>query len=652
MLIIALAYAPITSARDAEDLSNLSLEALLKIKVTGASKYEQKQSQVAANVRVITRNEIQTFGWRTIDEALASLPGIAVNNDRQYTNLTTRGFGVPGDFTTRIQLTVDGNRVNDVVFDEAFMGRKFPVDIDLIERIEFIPGPGGAVYGQNALFGVVNVVTRKGTSVDGVELAAAYHDPQSGKEGRVTWGKKLESGLDVVLSASGYTAKGEDRFYVYPGAGMNSTDIFGMATGMDNEHAKSIFGHLTYGPWMFESSYNDQKKGDPTGSFYSDPLVPGQYQRDRSLLTQLQYQDKFANDSLELTGRMFQGQERYTGLFTTNAMPSLSKGNSDWLGFELRLLSTQLDSHKLMVGLEYQDNLRQDQANIDLVNSTNNNSIPANGWRSGVYGQDEWAITDKLNLTLGLRYDRNNVIGGSFSPRGGLIWKTTPSTTLKALYGRAHRTPNAYERNYYDAVSQLANQNLSIETIDTMELVIDQRIGPSLLLNGSIYQWTMQNLIAQKQDPFSDFLQYQNDKEVKAKGLELSIDKTWEWGGRLRSSASYQKSSFTKGPDLDNSPQLMGKLNISSPLANTGLRLGYELQYYSKRQLSSSLDMSDYWLSNMNLIADKWATGLTVSLGIYNLFDASYQHAAFDSSWQSAINQNSRQFRIKAVYAF
>ncbi|MBL0124370.1 MAG: TonB-dependent receptor plug domain-containing protein [Betaproteobacteria bacterium] len=171
------------------DLSELSLEELLKVSIIGASKYEQKQSEVAAAVSVITRKEIKAFGWRTLDEALASLPGMYTSYDRQYTSLGTRGFGVPGDFNTRILLTIDGNRVNDVVFDTALMGRAFPLDISLIERVEFIPGPGGAVYGQNALFGVVNVVTRSGQGVGGAELSAAYQSPQLADQGRATWGK-------------------------------------------------------------------------------------------------------------------------------------------------------------------------------------------------------------------------------------------------------------------------------------------------------------------------------------------------------------------------------------------------------------------------------------------------------------------------------
>ena len=188
----------------------MSLEQLLDVTIIGASKYEQKQDEVAAAVSVITRSEIKAFGWRTLDEALASLPGIHTTYDRQYNYLGTRGFGLPGDFNTRVLLTINGNRVNDVVYDAAISGRAFPLDLDLIERIEFIPGPGGAVYGQNALFGVVNVVTRSGAGVDGAELAVAYQSPQSAREGRATWGKTLDNGAGcagVRLRLQGRAAK-------------------------------------------------------------------------------------------------------------------------------------------------------------------------------------------------------------------------------------------------------------------------------------------------------------------------------------------------------------------------------------------------------------------------------------------------------------
>ena len=651
VLLLSLSFLACPPARATPELTELSLEQLLDVSIVGASKYEQKQSEVAAAVSVISRGEIKAFGWRTLAEALASLPGIHTTYDRQYTYLGTRGFGLPGDFNTRILLTINGNRVNDAVYDQAFIGRDFPLDLDLIERIEFIPGPGGAVYGQNAMLGVVNVVTRSGSGVDGTELAASYQGPQAAREGRVSWGKMLDNGVDVLLSASGYKARGEDLFFNYPGAGPGGTDVSGIARGLDGERDKEFFSHLARGPWSFDLSYGDRRKDDPTASFFSDPMVPGAYQRDRHLLTQLQYQDRFADNTLELSGRLFLGRQRYTAL-TIYGTPFLSTGSSDWQGFETRLLSTAWASHKLMLGVEYQDNSRQDESYVDLAAQTVNLSIPASGRRAGVYAQDEWSLSNTLSATLGLRFDHNNVTGSAFNPRVALIWQATPATTLKALYGRAHRAPNVYEHDYADGVTQAANPALDGETIDTLELVADNRVGQSLLLRGSVYQWKMTGLVTLGIDPVSGLSQYQSGEDVKATGVELSADKTWDWTGRLRGSLSYQNVAYASGARLANSPQLLGKLNFSSPLPSTSLRLGYELQYSSKRQAIDGTRLDGYWLSNLNLVADKWARGLEVSLGIYNLFDAHFAHPGSDINWQNAIEQNGRSVRVKLDYQF
>lgn len=633
------------------DITQLSLEQLMDVSIIGASKYEQKQEAVAAAVSVITRSEIKAFGWRTLADALASLPGIYSSYDRQYSYVGTRGFGLPGDSNTRLLLIVDGNRWNDVVFDAASFGRALPLDMDLIERIEFIPGPGGAVYGQNALFGVVNVVTRSGAGVDGAEAAVSYQSPGAGREGRATWGKTLDNGLDVLVSVSAYKAAGEDRFFDYPGAGPGGSDVSGVAAGLDGEKDKTFFTRLGQGPWSFDLSYGDRRKDDPTASYFSDPLVPGQYQRDRFLLTQLQYQDN-VSDTLQLSGRVFLGRARYTGQFYYEGAPNFATGSSNWQGFEARLLSTAWASHKLMLGMEVQDNTRQDQTNEDLLDPANNLVIPGSGWRAGIYAQDEWSISPTVTATLGLRLDRNSLTGTDLSPRAALIWKATSDTTLKALYGRAHRAPNVYEREFDDGLSQVANPSLDGETIDTLELVMDQRIGANLLVRGSLYQWSMKGLITLGTDTVSGLSQYQSGEDVEAKGMELSADKTWNWGGRLRGSVSYQDVAYTSGLGLDNSPRLLGKLNFSGPLYSTGLRLGYELQYSSKRQAVDGTDLDAYWLSNLQLSSDKWAKGLEASLGIYNLFNIRYAHPGSDINWQNALEQDGRTLRMKLDYRF
>lgn len=667
LLTSALLISPAAGSASVPDVTQLSLEQLLELTIIGASKYEQRQDEVAAAVSVITRDEIKAFGWRTIDEALLSLPGIHLTYDRQYSYIGTRGFGVPGDFNTRLLFTLNGNRVNDLVYDAAPSGRSFPVDIDLIERIEFIPGPGGAVYGQNALFGVVNFVTRKGESVNGVELSAAYQDLHALKKGRATWGKTLDNGVDVMLSVTALKARGEDYFLEFPGA--TDSDYYpwssesGVARGMDGERDREFYAQLARGPWSFNFSYGDDRKNDPTAQYFSEPLVPGQYQRDRHLLTQLQYQDRFADDTLQFTARLFLGRQRYSGLFfyadsggSSFSNPWLARGESDWQGLELRLLSTGWAGHTLMLGVEMQDNSRRDQSNVNQNDPSDRVEIPGSGWRVGVYAQDEWTLGETLTATLGLRFDRNDVTGNKLSPRAALIWQASEATTLKTLYGRAHRAPNAFERDYDDAYSQIANPGLQGETVDTLELVLDHRLGQDARVRGSLYHWHMQGLVTLAEVDVSGQTlgQYQNGEDIRATGAELSADKTWTWGGRLRGSLSYQDVAYESGAELPNSPKLLAKLNFSGPLGSTGARFGYEMQYSSDRLSLHGGDTDGYWLSNLHLSTDRLARGLELSLSVHNLFNQRYeQPVAYGLyTWQNALQQDGRAARVKVVYRF
>ncbi len=645
LLFIQFFYLVIQPGASASDVtSNLSLEQLLALSINGASKYEQKQSDVAASVCVITRNEIRAFGWRTMDEALASLPGIYTTYDRQHVYLGTRGIGVSGDYNTRALVLINGNRVNDPFYDGGPVGREFPLDIDLIERIEYIPGPGGAVYGQNAMFGVVNVITRRGATIDGTELAAAYQRPQAQREGRASWGRLFDNGVDALVSVSGLRARGEDLFFTFPGAAIPS----GRASGLDGGRSGHFFAHMSSGDWSIEHVYSSREKDDPTGAFFSDPLVGGQNQGNRYALTQLQYQH--TGDTMDFTGRLFRGRQSYY-VNSSYVTPSHLLSHGDWVGAEMRLLSTAIDNHKLMLGFEAQNNSRTEQTVQDLANSANNIVIPGSGYRLGLYAQDEWHIDASLTSTLGLRIDHNSITGTKLSPRAALIWHPAPPTDIKALYGRAHRAPNTFERNS-DAAARAGNAPLNGETIDTLELVIDQRIGRDLTLRSSVYRWTMQGLVTLAGvTPFGE-PQYRNAMDLNAHGLELSAHKIWNGYGHLRASLSYQKSSYANGGELANSPQLMGKLNVSAPFASTGLCLGYELQYYGKRLLTDGTELAGYGLANLNVVAKKLARGVEVSFNVHNLFDRRYAHPAAGSNWQKTFSQDRRSARIELDYRF
>ncbi|HEY2083120.1 MAG TPA: TonB-dependent receptor plug domain-containing protein [Verrucomicrobiae bacterium] len=185
------------SAAHAADLTDLDITNLMEIPITTASKYEQKPTEAPASTTVITSEDIKRYGYRTLGDALASVPGFYVSYDRNYQFLGARGVNL-GDFNSRILLLVDGHRINSDLTDGAFIDTAFILDVDLIERIEIVRGPGSVLYGDNAFFGVINVITRRANSVNGAEVSGSYGEFNT-YQTRVSVGKIFTNGMELLL---------------------------------------------------------------------------------------------------------------------------------------------------------------------------------------------------------------------------------------------------------------------------------------------------------------------------------------------------------------------------------------------------------------------------------------------------------------------
>src|ERR1039458_4787042 len=200
--------------QNSADLTSLSLEALMEIEVPvvfGASKFEQKATEAPSSVMVITSDEIKKYGYRTLADILQSVQGFYVSYDRNYSFLGSRGVNL-GDYNSRILLLVNGHRLNNNRTDGAAIGTDFILDVDLIDHVEIIRGPSAVLYGNNAFFGVINVITRQGKQVDGAEVSAEYAQYDAYK-GRVTFGKSFTNGFQFLLSGSWYDSAGPDRLF-------------------------------------------------------------------------------------------------------------------------------------------------------------------------------------------------------------------------------------------------------------------------------------------------------------------------------------------------------------------------------------------------------------------------------------------------------
>src|SRR5659263_264076 len=160
------------SVADAGELAQMSLDDLLRVEVLSASRYAQPLADSPSSVTVINQQELRSHSYRNLAEALSTVPGLYVSNDRNYSYLGVRGFNRPGDYNSRILLLTDGARRNDALYDQAHIGNEAPIEIDWVKRLEFVSGPASAVYGANALFGIVNAVMLDGGDINGARLTA------------------------------------------------------------------------------------------------------------------------------------------------------------------------------------------------------------------------------------------------------------------------------------------------------------------------------------------------------------------------------------------------------------------------------------------------------------------------------------------------
>jgi outer membrane receptor for ferrienterochelin and colicin len=216
MAVALAAQAPAhEQAKDPAAYFQMSLEELVETPydvVEGASKYKQEAGRAPATVTVITAEEIRLYGYRNLPEILNSVTGLFTTYDRNYYYLGVRGLRRPGDYDSRVLLLVNGFRVNENIADAAGIGWELPIDVDLIERVEVIRGPGSSLYGSNALLAVVNITTKSGRSLKGLEALAEISDYQ-GARGRLSWGQDLGQDRSLLVSASGYRTHGPSLYF-------------------------------------------------------------------------------------------------------------------------------------------------------------------------------------------------------------------------------------------------------------------------------------------------------------------------------------------------------------------------------------------------------------------------------------------------------
>ena len=640
------------------DLTDLNITDLLQVKVYSASKFEQKMSEAPSSVTIITASEIEKYGYRTLADILRSVRGLFVTYDRNYDYLGVRGFGRPGDYNTRLLLLVDGVRQNDTIFDQAAIGTDFILDVDLIDRVEIIRGPSSSLYGTNAFFAVINVISRKGTNLQGLEVSGDIGRFETHK-GRISYGNKFQQGIEMTLSGSYYESKGDERLYYREFDSPETNN--GIAKDSDGDRFHSFFGKVSFHDFTLEGAFVNRKKVIPTAAFETVFNDNRTFSIDERAFIDLKYEHSFANQ-LDVMARISYSKYDYDGDYVYNnakgehEQPDIvilkDRAEAEWWRAEAQATKKLFEKHKLIFGAEYQDNFRQDQDTRDKEAVYLDSKENSTNW--GAYIQDEIPILSNLTLNAGVRHDHYSTFGGTTNPRLALIYTPRERTVFKILYGKAFRAPNAYELYYNDGgIAQKSNPDLKPEKIQTYELILEQQIGDNLrgTING--FYSKIDDLISLELDPSDALLVYRNIQTVETKGAELEVEGTWSNGVRGRVSYSYQDSKDKQtGKALTNSPKHLVKLNIIVPLLPKTIFLGIEEQYTSRRETLAGKNADDFFITNLTVFSQALLKRLKVSASVYNVFNKHYSDPGSAEHVQDLIRQDGRSFRMKATYTF
>ncbi len=631
-----------------KDITELSLEELMNITIYSASKHEQKATEAPSSVSVVTADEIKKYGYRTLADILRSLRSFYITYDRNYSYVGIRGFARPGDFNSRILVLIDGHRINDNVYDSVSIGTDFIIDVDIIDRVEVVRGPGSSLYGSNALFAVVNVITKQGRDLKGVEISGDAGSFKTFK-GRLSYGDRFQNAVEPLLSGSVFDSKGARLFFKeFEDPAANN----GLAEHADYDRFHSYFTKLSYYDFTLQGAYIKRTKGIPTASYGTDFNDPRNKTIDSRYYLDLKYEHTL-NRQFDILTRLFYDWYGYKGDYIYSGVVNKDLSDGAWWGGELQVAMKLLDKHRMILGAEYQDNVRQKQKNYDeepyflYLDDKRNSKILA------VYIQDEFVIFKNLLLNAGVRHDHYDTFGSATNPRLALIYNPFEKTTFKFLYGSAFRAPNNYELYYEDATTAKSNPDLKPETIKTYELVYEQAIGEHLRGTAAAYYYKIKDLINQIHDPADNLLVFRNIDVIKAKGLEVELEGKQTSGLEGRISYTFQKSNNVKTKeDLTNSPRHLAKLNLIVPFIKEKFFAGLEEQYMSKRKTLAGNYAKGFFVSNLTLYSRNLLKRLEISGSVYNLFNKKYGDPGGEEHLQDLIQQDGRTYRVKLTYTF
>ena len=592
--------------------------------VVGAAKREQTLGNVASAVTVVTADRIRRFGYRTVGEAVAGVAGVYLEDNRINASLGIRGLQIPGDFNTRILILVDGATINEAWGASSGLGFDNIVSIDEVARIEVIRGPQSSVYGPNAFFGIINIVTR-----------GAVESPRA-------WGRITINQIAGVIGTAGFAAGDVDhqlRGSVLAMSRFGETlSVPDVGTNLAGDGASSFIAGLvgTYGGWFGQVRAFRARRDSPFAPYDGDPAMDTPYIQLNSQLLVEGGHTHAVSKRLTVAGRGYLNLYRFYDDIKEYMTPHfIDYGDAVTFGGELRARYEAIEDGKLGItgGLEASYNKTRSRSYYqgdEEHGAGGLSGVPLTFTLQGLYTEVDSAPTKWLGITAGARFDRNDQVDSRLSPRAALFLASPERYGLKLLYAEGFRNPSAFEGTFYDNTTFKANPDIGAERIRSFEAVLWGKLVPGLSTRLSAFYWDARQMIVQVIDPKDLLLQFQNIGRFESEGVEaeLGYRNAAGWygfaGGCFARVGSGEAGAPLEYRDVVDAAQITASAGVSTPRLYDLAHLSTELTLVGPRATRPALDgtpspSSDAWLGWNVIVYAPSIAGFDITVGARNL---------------------------------
>jgi len=459
-------------APSTEDLKHLSLEQLMDVEVTSVARHAEKLLQAAAAIQVITREEIRRSGATTLAEALRLADNLEVAQKNSHDwGISARGFNT--DLANKLLVMIDGRTVYTPLYSGVFWEAQDYL-LEDVERIEVISGPGGTLWGANAVNGIINIITRSAADTQGAFIEAGGGSQPQGLAG-ARYGGSLAPGVDF-------------RLY---GKYLDMTDQ-AMSTGSSAADA----WHQGRGGFRLDAAVSQRDNLSVHGDFYSgrEGQAPTGATSELSGGNLVGHWTHIFSDQSDLSVQTYYDRTHLAqpiAPFLVNGIPLAPAGT-----FRDDLTTYDLDvqhrfdlggSNQIVWGVGYRHthDSAQNAPGLAFLPATLNQDL------FSVFLQDELRLGSAWSLVVGSKVEHNDYTGYEVEPNVRLQWTVTPTQALWSAISRAARTPSRIDRDFFEPAGPIVvlegGRNFGSEYVTAYELGYRARITERITGSLSTY---------------------------------------------------------------------------------------------------------------------------------------------------------------------